>query len=104
MIKHHRISFKSFPNIKIFTTTNYYFLPKKQLSKKDVLLHSLYIEEKEHSIQNLIFIALFYLKFKIQINHKILTNLNLVLKGKKIKNYPSYQEIKDRAEVYGIKV
>lgn len=92
--------------IGILTITNYYYLPKKKLSKQDILTHSLYVVEKDKDIRHLIFIALFYAKFKdeFKIKHEILTNLSAILAGGEINRYPKYQEIKDRAEVYGIKV
>jgi len=66
----------------------------------------LYVIEKDKDIRNLIFIALFYAKYKkeFKIKHEILTNLTEVLAGRKINGYPTYKELKDRAEVYGIKV
>ncbi len=92
--------------IKILTVKNYYYLPKKELTKKDILKHSLYIIEKEKGIRNIIFVALFYAKYKkeLKIKHKILKNIDTILAKGKIKGYPSYQEIKDRSEVYKIKV
>ncbi|MCK5107849.1 MAG: hypothetical protein KAQ83_03920, partial [Nanoarchaeota archaeon] len=93
-------------DIKILSVTNYYCLSKDQLIKKDILRHSLYIVEKEQAIRNLIFLALFYFKYQKEFNtqHLILDNLKLVLNGKNIKGYPSYNEIKERAEVYNIKL
>jgi len=92
--------------IELITSTNYYYLPRKRLTKEEILLHSIYIAEKENDVRDLIFVALFYAKFKkdIKIDHEILTNLSLVLLGKNIKDYPNYQEIKDRAEVYNIEL
>ena len=92
--------------IKLLTVRNYYYLPKKTLTKEEILRHSLYIVEKEKGIQNLIFIALFYAKFRneLKLKHKILMNISVVLAKGKVKGYPNYQEIKDRAEVYGIEV
>ena len=93
--------------IKIYPITNYYFLPKKDLTKKEIFLHSLLITEKENNIQNLILITLFYLKYKKElktIKHELIDNLKNVLKGENIKNYPSLQEIKDRAEMYDLEV
>jgi hypothetical protein len=92
--------------IKIMPVTNYYFLPKQKLTKKEVLLHSLYITEKEKSMQNIIFVALFYLKHgkKMRITHPLLENIKLVLDGKAVSGYPSLKEITDRAEIYNIKV
>lgn len=92
--------------IGILTITNYYYLPKKKLSKQDILTHSLYVVEKDKDIRHLIFIALLYAKFKdeFKIKHPILMNLSAILAGGEINGYPKYQEIKDRAEVYGIKM
>lgn len=92
--------------IELLTSTNYYYLPKKDLKKIDILMHSLYIEEKEHDIRYLIFIGLFYAKYKkeLKVNHPIIRNLSEIFSGKNINGYPSYQEIKDRADVYNIKL
>ncbi len=92
--------------IKLLTNKNYYYFPKKDLTKEDILKHSIYIVEKDHSIAYLIYLTLFYVKFRKEfgIKHEILMNINKILTGKKIKGYPSYEEIKDRAEVYKIKV
>lgn len=92
--------------IKLLTIKNYYYLPKKNLTKQDILKHSLYIIEKDHSIAYIIYLTLFYVKYReeFEVKHEILMNINAILAGGKIKGYPSYQEIKDRAEVYNIKV
>ncbi|HII30112.1 TPA: TrmB family transcriptional regulator [Candidatus Woesearchaeota archaeon] len=93
--------------IKIYLIDNNYYLPKKKLSKKEVFIHSLYRCERDKSIQNLIILTLFYVKHKRElskIHHEILDNINKVLKGNKVEGYPSLSEIKDRAEVYDIKL
>ena len=92
--------------INLLTITHFYYLPKKTLTKEDILKHSLYIVEKDMDTRYLIFIALFYVKFKkeFKIKHPILMNISAVLTGKYVKGYPKYQEIKDRAEVYNIDV
>jgi len=93
--------------IKIYTIDNTYYLPKTKLSRKDMLLHSLYRCEKDKSIQSRILLALFYAKYKKEfskIHHEILDNINKVLKGKQIEGYPTLSEIKDRAEMYDIKL
>ncbi len=92
--------------IGLLTITHFYFLPKKTLTKEDILKHSLYIAEKDMDIRYLIFIALFYAKYKktFKIKHPMLMNISAVLAGREVKGYPKYQEIKDRAEVYRIKV
>ncbi len=92
--------------INLLTVTNFYSLPKKKLTKEDILRHSLYIAEKDMDIRHLIFIALFYAKYKkeFKIKHQILITLDAVFKGADIKGYPKYNEIKERAEVYNIEV
>lgn len=93
--------------IKIYMIDNTYYLPKTKLSRKDILLHSLYRCEKDKSIQNRILLILFYVKYKKEfskIHHKILDKINEVLTNNKIEEYPSLSEIRDRAEIYGIKL
>jgi len=94
-------------SIKILLLTNYYYLPKKQLTKKQIFEHSLKITEKDRSIRNLIFIALFYLKYKNElliIKHEIIESINLILEGNVVPGYPTLEEIKQRAEVYDIRL
>ena len=69
-------------------------------------MHALLIAEKEKTIKHLIFISLFYIKFKkeLSIKHPIVDKLKLILKGKDIPDYPKLQEIKERAEIYDIKI
>ena len=93
--------------IKLFGITYYYYLPKKNLSKKEVFIHSLYVAEKDKDIRTLIIVALFLAKYKKElskIQNHIVTNLLKVFAGEKIQGYPTINEIKDRAEVYNIEV
>lgn len=92
--------------IQLFGTLNYYILPKKRLSLNEIVSHSIHIIQKKWSVRLLIYLALAYLKCKkeITIDHEILANLQKIFKGEKIVNYPTLQEIKDRAEVYDIEV
>lgn len=93
--------------IKIFLNKNYYYLPKKKLSRKNIFRHSLDIINKEHKIRYIIFVALFYIKFKKElskVHHRVLEDIKRVLKGERIPNFPTLDEIKDRAEVYNIEV
>lgn len=97
-------AFKNF-GIKILTPYRYYYLPKKLLSKRDVLMHAIHVAEKEKGISNKIYIALFYRKHKKNmknIQHDIIKKINKVLRGQKIKGYPSLAEIKEKAEIYDI--
>lgn len=93
--------------IKIYPVDKTYYFPKKKLSRKEILIHSLYRCEKDKSIQNRILLTLFYVKYKnefSEIHHNILDNINKVLKGNKIEGYPVLSEMKDRAEIYDIQL
>jgi hypothetical protein len=93
--------------IKILTNKHYYYLPNKTLTKKEVFMHSLHIAEKEPDPRNIIFIALFYAKYKKEISiirNEILNNIDKIFSGNNIPRYPTLDEIKDRAEVYDIKI
>ncbi|MBU2638200.1 MAG: MarR family transcriptional regulator [Nanoarchaeota archaeon] len=93
--------------IKLLLHTNFYYLPKKKLSLKQIFLHSLYIAEKENYIYYIIYIALLYIQHKqllSSVRHPIIENINKVLKGQKVEGYPSLAEIKEKAELYDIKV
>lgn len=92
--------------IKLLLPTNYYYLPKKSLSIKEIFIHSLYITQKEKNIRNLTYIGLFYVKYKNElkeIKHPILNKIKLIFKGKNIEGYPTLKEIKEKAEVYDIR-
>ena len=93
--------------IKILSNYNYYYLPQRKLSKKDVFQHSLYIAAKDNNVQHIILVAIFYAKYKKElsgIKHIIRENLDKIFEGERIPGYPSLAEIKDRAEVYDIKI
>jgi len=93
--------------IKLLLPTNYYYLPKKNLSKEEVFTHSLYITQKETDIRNLIFIGLFYIKYKGElqkIRHPILDKIKLVLNGENIEGYPTLEELREKAEIYDIRL
>jgi predicted transcriptional regulator len=97
--------------IKLLLPTTYYFYSdketEKELTKEDIFRHALYVAEKETSIRHLIFLALFYRKFEDElknVRHDIVENLMLVLQGKRIKGYPAFEEIKEKADMYGIEI
>ncbi len=93
--------------IKIFSPRNYYYLPDKKLSMKEVFMHSIYITEKEMNIQDLILLSLFYAKYKKELSrmkHAIVEKINMIFEGKRIPGYPTLEELKERAEVYDIEL
>ncbi|MGM5481788.1 MAG: helix-turn-helix domain-containing protein [Nanobdellota archaeon] len=93
--------------IKILLLTNYYILPKQELTTRDIFNHALIITEEEFEIRKVIFITLFYLKYKEKvsnIDHPILKNIKGILKGETIKGYPTRQELEEKAKVYNLKL
>ncbi|MBU4352259.1 MAG: hypothetical protein KJ939_04215 [Nanoarchaeota archaeon] len=104
-----KTAFSGYKNygIKLLLTTNYYYLPKKKLNKKEIFQHSLYVTEKEKNIRHIIFLTLFYLKFKKEIKKiksQLLQDIISILNGNKIKGFPTIEEIKEKAKVYEIKI
>jgi len=93
--------------LKLLLITNYYYLPKRKLSRAKIFIHSLIVAEKSRDIRDLIFVALFLAKYKKElskVNHLLVKNLNRVFSGEKIPGYPGLEEIKDRAKIYQIEV
>ena len=80
----------------------YYTLPKRVLSIKKVFIHSL---DSAEDLRQRLFCILFYLKNRDKledIDHPMMEDIKAVLQGETIKGYSSLEEIKDRAELYGI--
>ncbi len=99
-------AFKDY-NLLIYTLENFYYLPKKQLTKQDILLHTLAIVEKTKEFRDRMYLAFYYYKYKNEfkdIKHEILDNLNRIFSGEKIERYPPLKEIKEKAKVYDIKM
>src|SRR4030042_4167756 len=93
-------AFSTYENygIGLLPITYYYYLPKKKLSKIEVFLHSLYATQKDKDIRNIIFVALYYAKYRKElkrISHPIIENIKRVLAGEKVQNYPTRDEIRD---------
>jgi predicted transcriptional regulator len=92
--------------ITLFLPTHFYYLPVKELSKKDILSHSLYIVEKQKDYRYVTYLILFYLKYRNEfskINHPIVQKINKILKGEIIDGYPSLDEIKEKCALYDIR-
>jgi hypothetical protein len=93
--------------IKILLPTNFYFLPNKKLSKEEILLHSIYIVNKEKDYRYLTYLALFYIKFRddfSKIKNPVLKKIDNIIKGDKIKGYPTLEEIREKGELYDIRI
>jgi hypothetical protein len=94
-------------DIELLLTTNFYCLPRRNLTIKDIFKHSIYVAEKDPEIRYLTFITLFYIKHKKElskIKHPIIENITKILSGEKISGYPTLEDIKDRAKVYKLEV
>jgi len=83
---------------------NYYTLPKRDLSIKEVFIHSL---DSAEELQQRLFCILFYLKNRNKldgIEHPMMNEIKAVLEGERVKGYPSIEDIRDRAELYEIEL
>ncbi len=83
---------------------NYYTLPKRELSIREVFIHSL---DSAAELSQKLFCILFYLKNRDKleaIDHPMMKHLKAVLQGERIKGYPTQEDIEDRADLYGIKL
>jgi len=93
--------------IKLFLPTSYYYLPKKNLSKKQIFQHSLFITEKERDIRHLTYVALFYAKNAKELStvkYPLLEKIKQVLNGSELNGFPTFDEIKEKAELYDIRL
>jgi len=94
-------------DILIFSNVGYYYLPKKTLTKKEVLEHTLKIVSKTKDFKDLLYLSLFYIKYKYEfkdVHHEILANLNKIFVGEKVDGYPPLKEIKEKLILYNIKM
>ncbi|MBN2141952.1 hypothetical protein JW711_01355 [Candidatus Woesearchaeota archaeon] len=93
--------------LEIYSHVNYYHLPKKTLSLREIFRHSLFVVETTKEYWGILYVALFYLKHKKSlkgIHSPILEQLHKVICGEKIKDYPDLRDIQEKAEQYNIKV
>jgi predicted transcriptional regulator len=86
----------------LMTISNYYTLPKRELSIRDVFVHSL---DSANEIQDRMLCILFYLKNRHKlksIKHPMMRDIRAILRRKHIKGYPTYEEVMDRMLVYAL--
>lgn len=91
-------------SIELGLRDNYYTLPKRELSIREVFIHSL--DSAWEPFQKL-FCVLFYLKNsdKLEaIDHPMMKDLEAVLQGEKISGYPALEDIEERLDLYDIKL
>ena len=90
--------------IPILENEKIYRFPKKKLMIKDIFLDSL---ECLTDIRRKILSTLFYLKHKEELKmivHPEINHIRSILKGERITGYPTLEEIKERAELYDIRI
>jgi len=97
-------SFSDFASygIELDLRDNYYTLPKRELFVRDVFLHSL---DSAGSLSHRLFCILFYLKNEDDlkgIEHPMVDEMRAVLRGEKVRGYPSLEDVRDRAGLYDI--
>ena len=93
--------------ITIYGFVDYYHFPKEKLSIKQIFIDAIKIYEDEKDYREAIFIILFYLKNKKKlsgIKHKFINTMNRALNGEKIERFPTFNEIKEKAGVYDIRI
>jgi predicted transcriptional regulator len=81
---------------------NYYTLPKRSLSIIEIFLHSL---DSAESVSQRTYCILFYLKNGAElqsVQHPMMKDIKAVLRGERVKGYPTQEDIKEQAELYGI--
>lgn len=90
--------------IELSLRDNYYTLPKRMVPLKEVFIHSL---DSAVEFPQKLFCILFYLKNRDKLEgivHPMMKDLKAVLQGERIKGYPTLEDIKDRADLYGIQL
>ncbi|MFA5745827.1 MAG: hypothetical protein WCX82_00550 [archaeon] len=94
--------------INILNTTNYYSLSNKKLTLIDILEHTMTIVEKTKDYRQLLYLVLFFQKYRKSIRYfnkpQLLLNIISVLDGKTIDGYPTLKEIKEKVKLYNIKI
>ena len=93
--------------IKLFLPTYFYYLPNRELSKEEILLHSIYIINKEKDHRYLTYLALFYIKFRDEfskIKNPVLKKYDNIIKGNKIEGYPNLDEMREKGALYDIRI
>lgn len=93
--------------ITIFPKEHTYILPKQKLTKQDIFAHAVKYTKKNLTIQNIILLSLAYKKEKVMFPEDfryMKENIDNILKGQHISEYPSKEEIQDKAKDYDINI
>lgn len=95
--------YKTF-DIELLLRENFYTLPKRTMSIKEIFIHSL---DSADNIAFRTYCILFYLKYRNNlknVRHPMIYKIKQVLKGRDMNGYPNLDDIIDRADLYGIEL
>ncbi|MBN2127311.1 MAG: hypothetical protein JW703_02865, partial [Candidatus Diapherotrites archaeon] len=87
--------------IKFFPLTNYFVLPKQTLSIQKIYEHAVKVIEKNRDYRLLLVLGVFVLKNNIK-SDEVSKNLFKVFAGEKIKDFPSAEDLREKAKEYGV--
>jgi hypothetical protein len=93
--------------INIIMPSNYHHIPKENLDIKQIFNDSLIILKDDKDYRKILYAILFYIKNKRKlkrIKHELVYKFQLILKGEKIEGFPSFEEIKEKARQYDLKI
>jgi len=93
--------------IEIILETNYYCVPERILSVSDVFLHSLYVISRDGDWWLKMMALIFYVKFADElkeIRHPIKDEMNVILSGSRIPGWVPLEEMRERADMYGVRL
>jgi predicted transcriptional regulator len=101
-----KTAFSAFENfgVKLYSATNYYYLPKRKLSPQEVFDHALMITKKDMDYRNLTYLAIFLLKNKITSRDEVVKKIYQVFGGTPVYDYPSRSDLKEKANLYDVKL
>ena len=93
--------------IKIGLRTIYYCNLERDLSVSDVFLHSLYVISDSEDWWLRMMALILYAKYKDKLKgtrHKMKDEMDIVLTGSVVKGWVPLQEMRERADVYGVEL
>ncbi|MCL2295503.1 MAG: MarR family transcriptional regulator [Methanomassiliicoccaceae archaeon] len=93
--------------IKIGLRTIYYCNLERDLSVSDVFLHSLYVISDSEDWWLRMMALILYAKYKDELKgtrHKMKDEMDIVLAGSVVKGWVPLQEMRERADVYGVEL
>jgi predicted transcriptional regulator len=99
-----RTAFSAFENfgIKLFTVTNYCYLPKRKLSAQEVFDHALMVTKKDMDYRSLTYLAIFLLKNRVTSRDDVIKKIYQVFGGAPVYGFPSRRDLQEKADLYDV--